>query len=139
VFVIFNLTNKEADMIYIGTTEPPGQAIYLEIHAIEQQGNQTSVSALVGDGCYEGEVLIECGEQIAITYADAWLGGVGLGDFLQRCGNQWLQQQLVATVMDRVKQPCRASGKPGRQVYPHQSPRHRVHIAETPPFWLQPA
>jgi hypothetical protein len=126
-------------MIYIGATENSSQAIYLDIHSIEHLRCGTRVSAVIGDGCYEGEVLIECGEQTAVTYADAWLGGDGLDDFLQRCGKHWLREQLVASVTDRVALTCLPSRQPGRKFRPHQSPRPRAQIAETQPFWLQPA
>lgn len=122
-------------MIYIGTTEFPEQAIYLDIHAIEQQGNQTSVSALVGDGCYEGEVLIEFAEQPAVTYADTWLGGAGLNEFLQRTGQAWLQQQLLDCVQEHLAL-MNASPKQRQRVdYPHQMPLHRGRVAEAKPIW----
>lgn len=125
-------------MIYIGTTELSGQAVYLDIHSIDRTREGTRVSAVIGDGCYEGEVLIEYGQQPSITYADAWLGGAGLDEFLQRCGSQWLQQQLVESVEDRISP---SSGIPGgqRRLYPHAKPLRQERIAEHRPFWQMPA
>ena len=126
-------------MIYIGTTDSPGQAIYLDIYAIEQSGGEVRVSALVGDGCYEGEVLIECAARSNVTYADAWLGGEGLDEFLQRPGQSWLQRQLLDSVRDHLALVNGAQLKRNRPVYPHQSLRSRGRVAETPPIWTQPA
>ncbi|HKI50755.1 MAG TPA: hypothetical protein VJ995_01670 [Geothermobacteraceae bacterium] len=122
-------------MIYIGTTESPGQAIYLDIHAIEQQGNQTSVSALVGDGCYEGEVLIEFADQPAVTYADTWLGGAGLDEFLQRAGQAWLRKQLLDSVQDHLAVTNVSQKKSQGVDYPHQMPLPRGRVAEAKPIW----
>jgi len=125
-------------MIYIGTTEFSGQAVYLDIHSIDRTREGTRVSAVIGDGCYEGEVLIECGQQPSITYVDAWLGGAGLNEFLQRCGHQWLQQQLVESLGDRIGPSCGIPGRP-RRLYPHATPHRRETIAEQRPFWKMPA
>jgi hypothetical protein len=125
-------------MIYIGTTESSGQAVYLDIRFIDHTREGTRVSAVVGDGCYEGEVLIECGRQPSVTYVDAWLGGAGLDEFLQRCGHQWLQQQLVESIEDRIGQ---TRTTPGRQLrlFPHATPSRQGRVAEHRPFWRMPA
>jgi hypothetical protein len=125
-------------MIYIGTTEFSGQAIYLDIHAIEQVADGVRVSAVIGDGCYEGEVLIESGQRPAVTYADAWLGGAGLGDFLQRCGRHWLQQQLFESIQERVGAMNGSRGRHRPSVLPHPPHRRRTRIAEPAPFWTTP-
>jgi hypothetical protein len=135
--IILLLTTEigEAAMIYLGTTEYSSQAVYLDIHSIEQSNGGISISALVGDGCYEGEVLIECGQQSAVTYLDAWLGGEGLREFLQRCGQQWLKQQLLDSASDQLRQLTRPKTIRCRSVYPHFSSNFRVRIAEVPAIW----
>lgn len=126
-------------MIYIGTTEADGQAIYLDIHAVERRGQDLRVSALIGDGCYEGEVLVECAAQPCITFADAWLGGTGLTEFLQRSGTRWLQQQLVASVRDYVTETSCGTAWGSRGARPHPVQRRREVVAEPLPVWSPPA
>jgi len=82
-------------MVYIGTSREQGQAIYFDIHAIRKVRQGLEVCGTVGDGCYEGEVLVECGPSDEVTFADAWLGGAGLTGFLQRCDEEWLRQALI--------------------------------------------
>ena len=64
-------------MIYIGTTQDNGSAIYFDIHAAERQGRGMRFCGTLGDGSYEGEVLVEVGSNDCVTFADAWLGGYG--------------------------------------------------------------
>jgi hypothetical protein len=85
-------------MIYIETTECDGSAIYFDIHAAEQAGRGLRVCGTVGDGQYEGEVLVEVGSSSEVTFADAWLGGAGLVDFLRRCGTETLESALIDVV-----------------------------------------
>lgn len=87
-------------MIYIGTTENNGSAIYLDVYATERQGRGMRISATIGDGCYEGEVLVEVGRNDSVTFADAWLGGSGFAEFMARCGADVLEQSLLATVRE---------------------------------------
>ena len=87
-------------MIYIGTTEYNGSAIYFDIHAAERQGHGTRISGTSGDGCYEGEVLVEVGRNDSVTFADAWLGGSGFSEFIERCGSDTLERALLESVRE---------------------------------------
>jgi hypothetical protein len=87
-------------MIYIGTTGNDGSAIYFDVHAAERQGRSLNISGTIGDGCYEGEVLVEVGRNDSVTFADAWLGGSGFTEFLARCGADALERALLETVRD---------------------------------------
>ena len=103
-------------MIYIGTTESNGSAIYFDIHSAERQGRGMRFSGTVGDGCYEGEVLVEIGRSESVTFADAWLGGSGFAEFLDRCGMTLLEESLLESVREmpffcsRRSQPHANSG-----------------------------
>lgn len=87
-------------MIYIGTTENNGSAIYFDIHSAERQGRGMRFSGTVGDGCYEGEVLVEIGRSESVTFADAWLGGSGFQEFIERCGMSMLEESLLESVRE---------------------------------------
>lgn len=117
-------------MIYIGTTEDNGSAIYFDIHAAELQGRGMRISGTIGDGCYEGEVLVEVGRSDSVTFADAWLGGSGFSEFLGRCSVDALERALLDSVREmpffhsRVCQP-----------HSHSQPRAGVFVAESLPLW----
>lgn len=106
-------------MIYIGTTENNGSAIYFDIHSAERQGRGMRFSGTVGDGCYEGEVLVEIGRSESVTFADAWLGGSGFTEFIDRCGMASLEENLLDSVREmpffcsRRSQPHANSGASG--------------------------
>ena len=87
-------------MIYIGTTEDNGSAIYFDIHSVERQGRGVRVSGTLGDGCYEGEALVEIGYNEAVTFADAWLGGAEFVEFLSRCRVELLERELLEAVRE---------------------------------------
>lgn len=87
-------------MIYIGATTNNGSAIYFEAYAVERQGRGRRISGIIGDGSYEGEVLVETGCSDCVTFADAWLGGPGFVEFLSRCGADVLERALLDTVRE---------------------------------------
>lgn len=87
-------------MIYIGTTEDNGSAIYFDVHSAERQGRSLNITGTIGDGCYEGEVIVEVGRSESVTFADAWLGGSGFAEFLSRCGADHLERALLETVRE---------------------------------------
>jgi hypothetical protein len=87
-------------MVYIGTTSDNGSAIYFDMHSAERQGRGVRISGTIGDGCYEGEVLVEIGVVDSVTFADAWLGGTGYSEFLDRCDATILKSTLIETVRE---------------------------------------
>jgi hypothetical protein len=87
-------------MVYIGTTENNGSAIYFDVHFAERRGRGLSISGTIGDGCYEGEVLVEIGRSDSVTFADAWLGGSGFAEFISRCGVDVLERALLETLRE---------------------------------------
>ena len=103
-------------MIYIGTTEDNGSAIYFDIYSAERQGRGVRFSGTVGDGCYEGEVLVEVGRSESVTFADAWLGGSGFSEFISRCGSAMLENALLESVREVpffCSRPCQPHGNGG--------------------------
>ena len=96
-------------MIYIGATDNSGSAIYFDIHAAVRQGRGMRISGTIGDGCYEGEVLVEVGRSDSVTFADAWLGGSGFAEFLDRCGSDALEKALLDSVRELPVKHARRS------------------------------
>jgi len=121
-------------MIYIGTTEDCSSAIYFDIHAAEQQGRGVRLSGTIGDGRYEGEALVELGRTESVTFADAWLGGAGFAEFLERCGGCQLEESLLDAVRELPlfhARPCLPHG--------NASPSASSLIAESTPRWQRGA
>jgi hypothetical protein len=86
-------------MIYIGTTETDGSAIYFDIYAVERQGSTVCFSGTLGDGSYEGEVLVELGDD-CVTFADAWLRQGEHAAFIERCGGLPIETALLDSVRE---------------------------------------
>lgn len=117
-------------MIYIGTSGSNGSAIYFDVYSAERQGRGMRISGTIGDGCYEGEVLVEVGRSDCVTFADAWLGGSGFAEFLSRCGADMLERALLETV--RAMPPLHA-----RRSKPHgggKAPAENL-ACEPSPVW----
>ena len=87
-------------MMYIDTISEDGSAIYFDVHTAERLGHGVRISGTIGDGCYEGEVLIELGPAESVTFADAWLGGLGYNEFVGRCDLSNLQKDLLESVRE---------------------------------------
>lgn len=117
-------------MVYIETVADNGSAVYFDIHATERFAEGVRISGTIGDGQYEGEVLVECGEIADVTFADAWLGGEGYREFMARCDLDSLRQALLDVVSGLSLFPTRRDA-------PHSNKgvQRGLGIAETGPFW----
>jgi hypothetical protein len=119
-------------MIYVGTTRDNGSAIYFDIHSAERSWRGVRISGTIGDGCYEGEALVELGRSESVTFADAWLGGDGFSEFVDRCDLLILESDLLDTVREM---PIFHSSR--MQPHgPHRVLRNSV-IGEDLPLWKQ--
>ena len=117
-------------MIYVGTTRDNGSAIYFDIHSAERSWRGVRISGTIGDGCYEGEALVELGRSESVTFADAWLGGEGFSEFIERCDQLSLENCLLDSVREiPIFHPSR--------IQPHGPHREGrgVVIAEDLPLW----
>jgi hypothetical protein len=90
-------------MIALDLEQAASSALYLDIHHVEftDQG-ALRVCALLGDGWYEGEVLIEVGDQVNVTLADLYLDETAIRPLLQRIGRDALEQ-AVGGAVSRMK------------------------------------
>ena len=118
-------------MIYIGTTEDNDSAIYFAIPSAERQGRGMRFSGTVGDGCYEGEVLVEVGRSESVTFADAWLGGSGFSEFIDRCGTAMIEDALLESVREL---PFFCSRR--RQPHGNSGAYDAALLAEPSPLWM---
>lgn len=84
-------------MVWLHTA---GKNLYLDIHRVEQrqEGDNCSyvISATLGDGRDEGEVLVEVGRGVDVTFLDAWLPGRSLPPFLDGAGREGAVRALTA-------------------------------------------
>ncbi len=119
-------------MIYIGTTESNGSAIYFDVYAAVRQGRGMRISGTIGDGCYEGEVLVEVGSSDSVTFADAWLGGSGFNEFMDRCGSDILEKALLESVREMPFFHSRRNRPHGNAMIKNGS-----LVSEAAPVWNQ--
>lgn len=117
-------------MIYIGATESNGSAIYFDIYAAERHGCGMRISGTIGDGCYEGDVLVEVGRNDSVTFADAWLGGSGFSEFIDRCGSDLLKSALLESLRDLPLRHARRSQPHGNSLA-----YTGTTVAESLPAW----
>ena len=117
-------------MIYIGTTGNNGSAIYFDVYSAEHHGRSLRIAGTIGDGCYEGEVLVEVGRTDSVTFADAWLGGSGFAEFLCRCGSDVLERALLETVREMPLFHARR-----RQPHGNRKDCAAVSTCESLPVW----
>ena len=90
-------------MLYIGTQSGEGCALYLDIHATGTDPCGVMISALIGDGQYEGEIHIALGRDLQVTYLDALRGdGDALEAFLSRHGREKIHRDLVVSLSPEV-------------------------------------
>lgn len=86
-------------MIALDLEKDTASALYLDVHHVEITDNrELRLCALLGDGWYEGEVLIEIGTQVRVTLADLYLDEEGIRPFLERVGRESLERAVTAAV-----------------------------------------
>ncbi|OHB28574.1 MAG: hypothetical protein A2X84_03610 [Desulfuromonadaceae bacterium GWC2_58_13] len=75
-------------MVWLDVMGDNGSALYFVTDRVERlQGRGApgmAVSGLVGDGQYEGQVLIEVGSEVQVTFVDAWIATREFHRFVQR-------------------------------------------------------
>ncbi len=85
-------------MIWLDLMTEGGQGLYFDAWKRERrrtgQGGEL-VSGLLGDGSYEGEVLVElAGDGCDLTFVDSFLAPAALRDFLSRVSVEALKAAL---------------------------------------------
>lgn len=85
-------------MVTIETGTATGATLYLDIHHAELTPAGVRLCAILGDGWYEGEVILEVGEEIALTFADLYLDEGKIRPFLRRTDRGELERAVGAAV-----------------------------------------
>lgn len=90
-------------MVWLGISAENGAAVYLDIHDIERRslwGELVyAVSATLGDGQFEAQVLVEIGGSVEITLADPWVSAQQAREFFARVGLERLRQAVCEAVL----------------------------------------
>lgn len=90
-------------MVYLCNGDESGLAVYLDLHALERKPQGIVLCGTVGDGHYEGEVLIELGPVAEVTFADAWLDRCELDRFFTRVERSAVEEALVEVAWGMVE------------------------------------
>lgn len=97
----------EEAMLYLEVAERSGSALYLDVHSVERRLEKgrpvLRVAGILGDGSYEGEVQVNCTEQVDVTFADAWLNSRALATFFTRIDHKVVCAALVEAVQDKYQ------------------------------------
>jgi len=144
-------------MIWLQMEEENGRTLYLDIHRVEQrqQGERLcySVVGMLGNGLEEGEVLIEVGSEVDVTFVDDWMPGRGLPAFITEAGRETVASALageLSAMFFCVENFLSLDVRPRRQVTGYRAdgrwmalrPRHYaeqlelpMEVGETAPAW----
>lgn len=83
-------------MVWLNATDENGNGLYLNIYRVEQRGGECfALHGTVGDGFYEGDVLVEIANAVKITFADQWLHRRALEDFFARAGRSSVEGAIA--------------------------------------------
>lgn len=90
-------------MVWLGISVENGAAVYLDIHDIERRALRGemvyAISATLGDGQFEAQVLVEIGGAVEISLADPWVSAQDARDFFERVGLERLRLALAEAVL----------------------------------------
>ena len=89
-------------MVWLNLAAENGSALYLDIFSMEPRrqngGLIFAIEGVVGDGGYEGRVLVEAGEQVQVTFVDEWLDAELLREFFRQVDRLEVETALKETV-----------------------------------------
>ncbi len=85
-------------MITIEAATAAETMLYLDVHHGEMTQRGIRLCAILGDGWYEGEVILELGEEVEVTFADLYLDEGKIRPFLQRVGRGELESSIALAV-----------------------------------------
>lgn len=87
-------------MVPIRIDSASTQSLYLDIHHVDFRAGDGPahlvISAILGDGWYEGEVAVEIGNGFSLTFADQYLDEGRLARFFERVDRTELERAVIA-------------------------------------------
>lgn len=92
-------------MVYFATTQNENSAVYFDIHTALRGQNEVCFSGIIGDGFYEGEVLVSMGHRDSVTFLDAWTGSSDFNEFKERIDIGVIKSSLL-TALKQHPFPC---------------------------------
>ncbi|HKL49375.1 MAG TPA: hypothetical protein VJ882_06960 [Desulfuromonadales bacterium] len=116
-------------MIYLCNSEQDNLAVYLDVHAMKRQERGFALSGTLGDGHYEGDVMVEVGLDVDITFADLWLNRTGLQTFFDRVDRNMVESALAEaarTVVEGETENTRSCSGRSCDSDPHVSTDRRT-------------
>lgn len=115
-------------MIWLDITGKNGNAFYLDVHHMESRmmaGERgLALSATVGDGGCETQVLIEAGEGVEVTFADRWCDREAFGAFSSSVELSMVEEALKEVVADMaicIESLPGTAGSVRREVFRYRS------------------
>jgi hypothetical protein len=103
-------------MIVLGIQQETAGAVYFDIHHLQvgQEGPQPryTVSGTLGDGWYEGEISVNFGGELEITFADEWLDRAALREFFSRVDRDEVCTALAGMLEEAICYFAPAQGPP---------------------------
>ena len=85
-------------MVWLDLAGNNGNGLYLDVRGVEwrqQRGARVcAATGTLGDGQYEGDVLLEVGADVEVTFADQWLAPQQLGGLFNRIERSGLEAAL---------------------------------------------
>jgi hypothetical protein len=107
--------------IRIGT---PEESVYIDIHHVDftEDGGPPGlvVSAIVGDGWYEGEIAVHLGGEVSVVFADQYLDEQGIAAFFKRFDRERLERAICGAVSSLVFSYGGSRGRKKVLAYRHE-------------------
>lgn len=123
-------------MVWLNANEKHGCALYFDIYRTERHEDPTpryTFAGILGDGRFEGEVQIEIGPSVNITFADAWLNPSALEEFFTRVAQAEVELALQESCRDlAIQADADAQAAPR----PHRQPSRRKPLRTGEEFCL---
>ncbi len=90
-------------MVWLNVADENGSALYFDVEKVERAQNGKSagysLSGTIGNGQYEGQVLVDIGAVGEVVFVDQWLGDAGFSDFNRQVDIEKLRQSIIEVAL----------------------------------------
>ncbi len=121
-------------MVWLDVAGNNGSALYFVTDRVERLLGRGaagfSVTGIVGDGQYEGEVIVEVGAAAEVTYVDAWLAAGDFDAFEKRIDID----RVTAALTEAAERAADGLGGRAASSGERRSGRN-CRVAESSPTW----